>query len=60
VPGIKVNKGKILKKYKAYIFKNGIPITEGLSIKFIKCFKKEVVELKEGEEGTICLEEKME
>lgn len=49
VPGIKMVKGKITKKCKAYVFKNGAPISNGLEITSVKLFKKEVPELKEGE-----------
>lgn len=40
MPGIKVIQGKINKKYKAYIFKNGAPISNGFSISSVKVFKK--------------------
>lgn len=53
VPGIKVTSGKITKKCKAYIFRGGIPISSPLDINFLKSFKKEMMELKKGEEGTI-------
>lgn len=36
-----------------YIFREGIPVSAGLDISFIKSFKKEMLELKKGEEGTI-------
>lgn len=53
IPGIKVTAGKVLKKCKAYIFREGVPVSAGMDISFIKSFKKEMVELKKGEEGTI-------
>jgi hypothetical protein len=53
VPGIKVTSGKITKKCKAYIFRGGIPISCPLDISFMKSFKKEMMELKKGDEGTI-------
>jgi translation initiation factor IF-2 len=53
IPGIKVTSGKLTKKCKVYIFREGIPVSAGLDISFIKSFKKEMLELKKGEEGTI-------
>lgn len=41
-PGIKVANGKITKKCKVYVFKNGIPMTESLNISFLKSFKLEM------------------
>ena len=40
---------------KVYVFRNKIPISEGYHISFLKSFKKDVIELKKGEEGTIGL-----
>ena len=40
---------------KLYIFRNKIPISEGYHVSFLKSFKKEVIELKKGEEGTVGL-----
>ena len=48
-----MSSGKITKKCKVYIFRGGIPISPGLDISFIKSFKKDMLELKKGEEGTL-------
>jgi hypothetical protein len=40
IPGVKVTVGKITKKCKGYIFRNGIPISAPLDISFLKSFKK--------------------
>jgi translation initiation factor IF-2 len=60
VPGVKVIKGRITTKCKAYIMKSGVPCSEPMDINFIKSYKKEVQELKEGEEGTIGFEKETE
>ena len=56
MPGIRVTSGKISKSHKIYLFKNNTPVSEAIFIKFIKIFKKEVTEVKRGEECTITLE----
>lgn len=53
IPGIKVTAGKISRNHKCYIFRNNIPISQPFSITFIKTFKKDVMDLKRGEEGTL-------
>jgi len=51
--GIVVKEGKINKRSRCYIFKNGVPISEALTIKAIKHFKKDMMEVKKGDECTI-------
>lgn len=57
VPGIKVITGKISKTNRVYIFRNGIPVSGGLTVGMLKSFKKDMMELKKGEEGTISFNE---
>ena len=49
VAGIKVSSGKLEKRNKFYIFRNGIPITKELYADFIKVFKVEEQEVKKGQ-----------
>lgn len=49
--------GKISKTHKAYIFRNGIPVSASLTVSMLKSFKKDMMELKKGEEGTIAFSE---
>lgn len=53
VPGVRVESGKISKTHRLYVFRNGSPATEGEFAKNIKVFKKEMTEVKKGEECTI-------
>lgn len=48
-----MNSGKITRTSKAYIFRGETPVSPPFDIAFLKSFKKEMVELRKGEEGTI-------
>lgn len=56
VPGVRVLTGKINKSSKMYIFRNGTPISDALVAKSIKNFKKQMTEVKKGDECTITLD----
>lgn len=51
--GIRINEGRLCKKYKFRLFRNGEPVSEVLKIQSMKHFKKEVIEMKKGEECTV-------
>jgi translation initiation factor IF-2 len=57
VPGVKVDNGKVAKKHICYIFRNSIPISDPLHIQYMKSFKKDMGELKKGDEATVCFNE---
>lgn len=46
VAGLKVKVGKLDKKGKFYVFRNGLPISQALYADFIKVFKNDVNEVK--------------
>ena len=56
VPGVRVQAGKISKSHRLYIFRNGTPATQGYFPKAIKVFKKEMGEVKKGDECTITMD----
>ena len=56
VPGVRVHSGRISKTHRLYLFKNNTPLTDALFVKTIKSFKKEVQEVKKGDECTIVLD----
>lgn len=58
VPGVRMMSGKLSKSNKIYIFRNGSPISDSLFAKSIKVFKKEVGEIKKGDECTVTLDVK--
>jgi translation initiation factor IF-2 len=51
-----VTSGKMAKANKMHIFRNGTPITGEIFAKSIKSFKKEMAEIKKGDECTITLD----
>lgn len=56
VPGIRVETGKISRLHKLYVFRNGSPATDGSFAKSIKVFKKEMSDVKKGDECTITMD----
>lgn len=56
VPGLRVESGKLGISHKLYVFRNGSPATEGSYAKSIKVFKKEMTEVKKGDECTITID----
>lgn len=56
VPGVRVTSGKLSKTNKMHIFRNESPITAELFAKSIKSFKKEMAEVKKGDQCTITLD----
>jgi translation initiation factor IF-2 len=56
VPGVRVTSGKMAKTHKMHVFRNDTPITGELFAKSIKSFKKEMTEVKKGDECTITLD----
>ncbi|MBS1889748.1 MAG: hypothetical protein JST59_00515 [Actinobacteria bacterium] len=51
--GLKIGEGRLCKKFKYRLYRNGQPISKTIRLDSIKHFKKEVVELKKGEECTV-------
>jgi translation initiation factor IF-2 len=56
VPGVRVESGKIGKTHRLYVFRNGSPVSEGEFAKNLKVFKKEMTEVKRGDECTITVD----
>lgn len=54
--GLKVVDGRVCKKYKYRLYRNGQPVTQAIRLESIKLFKKEVNELKKGQECTVLFE----
>lgn len=54
--GIRITEGRLCKKHLFKIIRNGEQVKDGLKIQSMKHFKKEVTELKKGEECTIIFE----
>lgn len=51
--GVKITEGKLCKKFKVKIFRNNKPISGLMNIETMKHFKKDVIELKKGDECTL-------
>lgn len=56
VPGVKIEAGKIGKTHKLYVFRNGSPASDGVFARNIKVFKKEMSQVKKGDECTITMD----
>ena len=58
--GLKISEGRLCKKYKYRLYRNDQPISKTIRLESIKHFKKEVIELKKGDECSIMYETEVE
>lgn len=57
--GVKVTEGRLCKRFKVKIYRNNKPISGFLHIQSMKHFKKDVIELKKGEQCTLIFDQEV-